>query len=255
MENNTDTNTTDSNNETTISVGEKMRQIVDSGMSKMKETDWTAKREEINEKTTQVKEKLITTWKSGNKGKCLIVAGACILAWIFICIFGENVDYTLTKEEAYEKIQEFVKDEADRKAQANTMVEISKKYGKDAGPIIWRWAFQRMFIMKIQSMVEDRMRANGNATSEELAAYIGEFLLGPCKNLDEAMKNSPSSGNMTEKGEILVEKCKRQASLLRRSNEEMHSGIVNNIPSKKDMAVKLQREYVELQDEIFAELK
>lgn len=68
--------------------GDKAKAFADAGMAKLKEVDWKAQGASAKEKANAAKEKVIATWRSGNKGKAICIVGALLLVWIGSCIFG-----------------------------------------------------------------------------------------------------------------------------------------------------------------------
>jgi len=68
--------------------GDKAKALADAGMAKLKDVDWKAQSASAREKANAAKDKIVATWRSGNKGKAICIVGALLLVWIGSCIFG-----------------------------------------------------------------------------------------------------------------------------------------------------------------------
>ena len=66
----------------------KVKEFAQSGIETFKKVDWKVKGEETKVKAVEARDKIVSTWKSGKKGKFSCIVGALGLLWIGSCIFG-----------------------------------------------------------------------------------------------------------------------------------------------------------------------
>lgn len=84
--------------------GDKAKALADAGLDSLKKVDWKAQGETAKAKAIDAKNKIISTWESGRKGKVIVITGGILCALVLkSCFFGGSSPAYCFSEDDFEK--------------------------------------------------------------------------------------------------------------------------------------------------------